>query len=807
MSRQLGKGAGGGVDSKTYRKLKKKQSRQIRTEINDPALNKDGVLNVNDFLKSRRYEINELEKAQLNSKFSSSSRTFQSLPRKLRRRTASHNVKRIPKRMRNRAIREMANETSGIKKKPLKGKQLYRARTLRNLLKLAARANLMRLVPVDKRLSAGRLRIRQRIKTLNEQLQNSKDSEKFIKINNNIGSYDVSALNQLASPPIGKIKYMKRQRKFTWLSTHVWHSKRSHLVKRWGFQIPLKPTQKSFRLSHRNFNLTGAIIWDKSYINTMIIQSDNIQSIADTLSSLTNGKAIGKRYLQNGGIYDGLIYKNDEIIGTGTTIFFKSSDEETKRLIVRLHPAIYQSVFDHLLSIKTEDVEIIDTRYAIGSIDVGGPIALSTLGTILKPANKSSEESKLFGKLCTENTLPDNTVFTYQAIDPRLANRNKPRPNKSTNIIDTLIDMKVTKANINTKIVDNLLTSQGRTNSYENQLSLKQIAAQKNIQSSNESKDVTSFPVIIYKTNNNIWTVLLPWYWVLPVWHAMNHIAHMNHGGILQSHQLNFEQNKLFFPDDYPFTSAGFVDHLIAAKEKEEKWEKKPIAKKINYDKLKIRNDDYEKGEIGNPFTADWRYLQLLKFGLNQVKSDKNTRTSAWTEKFTRKIEEPHDVYNFIKDVKNTDKESDSRGEKLTIPVQLYDPKKVPGPPSSPDDPLSISPIKIELVSRGFTSDNARIYSIPEPELNKWIKSTNTKRPTGKKQHEYPEVPTSKNLIGFITSGSYNLSRGLNTGVGYIDATYLKKVTSGQKQQKKYCVIRNVGTDFGRLASWESIDI
>lgn len=767
-------------------------------------MNKDGVLNVNEFLKSRKYEINELEKAQLSSKFASSTRTFQNLPRKLRRRTASHNVKRIPKRLRNRALREMANEGNGLKKKKLKGKELYRARLARNLLKLSARANLIKLLPNDQALSANGLKIRQRIKTLNEQIKNSKDSDKFIKINNNVGSYDNTALNQLASPPIGKVKYMKRQRKFTWLSTHVWHAKRSHLVKRWGFQIPLKPTQKAFRLSHRNFNLTGGIAWDKSYINTLVLQTDNIESIASIMSQLTNGKASGKRFLQNGSLFEGLIYIENEIVGDGSLLVFKNTETGVKRLIVRLHPSIYQDVFTHLLENKTEDVEIIDNRYSIGSIQVGGPISLSSLATILKPQDPKSEESKIFGKLCTETTLPNGTVFTYQAIDPRLANRNKPRAPKDTDVFDTLIEMKTTKSNINEAVVEKLLTSEGRTESYKDQLSLKQIAIQKD---KDDTKSRSSFPVIIYKSSSNMWTVLLPWYWVLPVWHALNHIAHLNHAGLLQSHQLSFEQSKLFFPDDYPFTKSGFIENLLASKEKSAKWGKKPVAKRINYSKLKISSNDNQVGELGDPFSADWRYLQLLKYGLSQVKSTNKTRTSSWDSKLERKIEEPHDVYNFILDVKKAEKEADSLGETLKNPIKLLENGEEATVPPTPKEPLPVTPIKVELVGRGHTADNARLYSIPEADLAKWLKASQAKKPTGKKLHEYPDVPNSTHLIGFITSGSYNLSKGHNTGVGAIDSNYAQLQLKSEKPHKKFLIIRNVGETHGRLAYWDPVSI
>ena len=58
---------------------------------------------VNSFIHSRNFEIRSFEQSQLNSKNASSTRVFQDLPRALRRRAASHNVKRIPKKIKEKS--------------------------------------------------------------------------------------------------------------------------------------------------------------------------------------------------------------------------------------------------------------------------------------------------------------------------------------------------------------------------------------------------------------------------------------------------------------------------------------------------------------------------------------------------------------------------------------------------------------------------------------------------------------------------------------------------------------------------------
>lgn len=78
-----------------------------------------GSIDVNAFTASRSFEISALQNAMRSSKFipysksllivraALAQRAFQDVPRSLRRRSASHNVKRIPRPLREKASREM----------------------------------------------------------------------------------------------------------------------------------------------------------------------------------------------------------------------------------------------------------------------------------------------------------------------------------------------------------------------------------------------------------------------------------------------------------------------------------------------------------------------------------------------------------------------------------------------------------------------------------------------------------------------------------------------------------------------------
>ena len=74
----------------------------------------DGEVDVDKFVRSREFEIKALEDGMKNAKQSLARRAFQNVPRDLRRRTASHNAKRVPKRLRARARREVCAQNTQI---------------------------------------------------------------------------------------------------------------------------------------------------------------------------------------------------------------------------------------------------------------------------------------------------------------------------------------------------------------------------------------------------------------------------------------------------------------------------------------------------------------------------------------------------------------------------------------------------------------------------------------------------------------------------------------------------------------------
>ncbi|XP_063155607.1 ribonucleases P/MRP protein subunit POP1 [Candoia aspera] len=148
-------------------------------------------ITVSPFVQARAAEIKAMLKAVTQK--SSNTLVFQSLPRHMRRRAMSHNIKRLPRRLRE--LARMEAEKPVHQKKALPKSKCRKAR-------------------------------RRHINLVSE--------------------------------------FNRRQKKNIWLETHIWHAKRFHMVKKWGYCLGDKSTMKSYRACYRAMT-QHCLLQDLSY--------------------------------------------------------------------------------------------------------------------------------------------------------------------------------------------------------------------------------------------------------------------------------------------------------------------------------------------------------------------------------------------------------------------------------------------------------------------------------------------------------------------------------------------------------------
>ncbi|XP_056142227.1 ribonucleases P/MRP protein subunit POP1 [Lampris incognitus] len=82
------------------------------------------------------------------------------------------------------------------------------------------------------------------------------------------------------------LEFNRRQRKNVWLETHIWHAKRFHMLKKWGYCLGDRPTYKCYRACYRAMS-SHCLLQDLSYYCCIELQGEEDRLLA-SLSQLTS---------------------------------------------------------------------------------------------------------------------------------------------------------------------------------------------------------------------------------------------------------------------------------------------------------------------------------------------------------------------------------------------------------------------------------------------------------------------------------------------------------------------------------------
>jgi ribonuclease P/MRP protein subunit POP1 len=869
---------------RAHKRVKIYDARTILSQNKDTAL-KDGELDLNAFLKAREFEIKALEDGMQRSKGNLMERAFQSVPRDMRRRTASHNVKRVPKRLQNRAKREMKGDNT-----PTVDKSKRQPRTTRGRLRAE---------------TAKRLGILAAKKLANK----SKDGDA-------VKNMDVRAArpkirkDKLNGPPKPVSKFRKRQIHKTWLPTHMWHAKRARMTEPkipfWRFALPITCTEKSYRPTHRASGARGAIAWDMSYMGTIALEGPNeslekvLRSVGVSETNLWDQK--GELWRNGKRSWVGWLSRKsgDECvqIGPSTVIWCTSEsrsaneaaapkNEPLHRIFVRVHPAMFLETWDELLrlsKIQRPKVHIEDLRFEIGSISVTGPGSTETLLGILHPlqqcldatAGSDTQHAETFKSLAgvtNPASLPANAILSFLVMDPRLRYPSRkitlPKPDDEDanfKLLEMLATWPVDKSNPSSGLFDRNIRFKATRLPAQKAINRRKGLAAPGDHPSSLPTD-PQIPVMLVASRaassssaQGTWTLLAPWKCILPFWYGLVHHpltsgGNPRFGGLDELRQTYFEQGIPWFPADYPGTDAGFAWEIEKREERKAKWNKRPKGKRIEWDSLNLGAG--RKGEIGRGCACDFERL----IGIEAMPLEENSPN-------------PTDSIPKL----STQVDEGKSNSKTDTPATPVEPKKVVSPihqiskkafstllssPTATAPPSThVANIRLTLTSRGVASPCARIYRLPSscPSENStlstdqsstppsttreaWLAllpSPNSQHPSsqstkpqtkiprniplpertrllaqsllqappltdGTEGDDHPNVPDEEDLIGFVTTGEFNLADGKGVAIGtVVVGKVLEGLKNGKgKRQAKLCIVRNAGETVGRLARWE----
>jgi len=817
-----------------------------------------------------------------------SRRAFQQVPRDMRRRTASHNVKRVPKRLQKRAAKEMKDDNTptvkSSKRYPGSSRGRLRAETAKKLGILAAKKRAKKNISGDATKEgittrAARPKIRQ---------------------------------DKLNDPQKPKAKFRKRQIHKTWLPTHLWHAKRAKMTEPknplWRFAIPITCTEKSYRPTHRAGGAKGAVAWDTSYMSTIRLQGQTqslekiLLAIGVSVSEISTNKGIkwraGKRS------WSGWLsreVKDHRVQVAPATIIWDipqgdspdNKDSEAvkkskRRVLIRIHPSAFLEMWTELLRLSKMHRPVIhleDLRFEIGSIEITGPGSTEALLGILHPYYQSQDAKEPHAEafislagVTNPASLPPAALLSFSIMDPRL--RYPPRPvalpkpednDVQFHLLEMLSKWPADTSKASSAIFDRDARYKATRLPSQKALNRRKALA---IPGSYASMSPADPPIPIMLLTSRVasspsaqgtWTLLVPWKCILPIWYGLMHYplssgGNPRFGGLDEMRQIHFEHGVPWFPADYPGTKAGYSWELEERIRRKANWEKRPKGKRPQWESLDLGAG--RKGEYGLGWACDFEKLAGIPEG-SPVVDESTAKTATDTPENNATAKED-----------NSNKETESPFKFLpgsTFSNLLSSPTTDPLPPN-------VITIRITLLSRGIASPCARIYRLPSEPLSTFSTSTtdSTLAPahslrqqwlsllppasTGKpppslkskdakslKKHrlplnvplperirllaqsllekpspqnpsskgedkvgEYPDVPDEKDIIGFVTTGEFNLAEGKGAAIGTV---FVKEVlegvrrggVNGKGKGGRLCIVRNAGEGVGRLARWEAI--
>jgi ribonuclease P/MRP protein subunit POP1 len=229
--------------------------------------------------------------------------------------------------------------------------------------------------------------------------------------------------------------------------------------------------------------------------------------------------------------------------------------------------------------------------------------------------------------------------------------------------------------------------------------------------------------------------------------------------GQLERQTQAYEAGTAYFPRDYPFNQP--YQSYAADREKREKevWERKPPAKRVNYEKLGIEN----------PWRANWETV----LGVPEIREEtregeiKFVSTQRETSQPIGAIVRPwlfrgFDVPNIVASMSSVF----NHGAVLLSEINRLRVKRGHSPlPKSlkPVDILqgALITVKITMCSRGSPKDLAILHSLSDDVYRKWERVLNVRRSAGI-THEQ-EIPEENEVDAFVQEEPSHCLTDLNS--------------------------------------------
>ncbi|KAG9339362.1 hypothetical protein JZ751_023755 [Albula glossodonta] len=154
------------------------------------------------------------------------------------------------------------------------------------------------------------------------------------------------------------LEFNRRQRRNVWLETHIWHAKRFHMVKRWGYSLGDRPTYKCYRACYRAMS-DYCLLQDMSYHCCVELQGQEgalLQALS-RLTSVETGTTFAAALCLSGRRQGSVVlYRADQYPAQplGPALFLwrpRTEGSDHRQLWIWIHPSMKQDLLPELQAV------------------------------------------------------------------------------------------------------------------------------------------------------------------------------------------------------------------------------------------------------------------------------------------------------------------------------------------------------------------------------------------------------------------------------------------------------------------------
>ncbi|THH27567.1 hypothetical protein EUX98_g6621 [Antrodiella citrinella] len=526
--------------------------------------------------------------------------------------------------------------------------------------------------------------------------------------------------------------------------------------------------------------------------------------------------------------------------------------ETPKRMVwIRAHPSVFSEVYKALQTStsyaleaakKSNEsaaevdlvVEISDLRERLNIFEIMGPKSSQIIKGALKPTLQSRKEFTAFwqslGNLQTTASLPRNMVIGFTVNDPRLT-----FPPKNAHVQTNLTSSPVAGIFPTSLLALSDIWAEEVRDKLQKPKFKKKDLDQRRSQSDNPGTSLQStlhddrIPVLLIQRSLESspdgapsgsssqldspslhgWTLVIPSGWSMPFFSSLIYTG-TRVAGQRERQTQAFEAGKPYFPRDYP-ACKEYQQYSDDREEKEsERWQKKPPAKRPNYQVLLTRS----------PWQPDWDVVLGLQPPPPMDLPAKTSADFVETQRHQAKDMKPWllrgpNVGRILEAASTMFNHAAGLHEEINKlrTKRLLDPL----PASVRADNLwktALITVKLRMCGRGRPEDLAMIYIVDDEEHGQWTASFNKDAMLTDDQEDQLELANRQmhtdNIIGYVTTGNFSLSLGEAYAIGAVPLARLFELKEQATRMGKYphllVKVRDRGETVYRAAHLEVIE-